>query len=87
VHRIIAIAKLYKLNHKRYIDNNNKSSFVCVSERVSVFIYLNKMDPQELIERSAEERRKIFERYEMGRNAEIDPWEDPEYNVYSLIDR
>lgn len=45
------------------------------------------MDSQELLERSTEERRKIFERYELGRDAAIDPWEDPEYNVYSLIDR
>lgn len=45
------------------------------------------MDPQELLERSAEERKNIFERYELGRQGDIDPWEDPEYNVYSLIDR
>jgi hypothetical protein len=47
-----------------------------------------KMDSQELIERSNEERKKIFERYELGRQGQsIDPWEDPEYNVYSMIDR
>jgi len=45
------------------------------------------MDSQELIERSNEERKKIFDRYELGREGAIDPWEDPEYNVYSMIDR
>lgn len=45
------------------------------------------MNSQELLERSAQEREKIFERYELGREGPIDSWEDPEYNVYSMIDR
>ncbi|XP_019762743.1 USP6 N-terminal-like protein isoform X1 [Dendroctonus ponderosae] len=40
------------------------------------------------ISRSAEERDKIFKRYEQGREgAEIDPWEDPGFEVYHATDR
>lgn len=45
------------------------------------------MDSQELIERSNEERKKIFERYELGRKGTIDPWEDSDNNIYSKIDQ
>lgn len=45
------------------------------------------MNSQDLLERSAQEREKIFERYELGREGPIDSWEDPEYSVYSMIDR
>lgn len=45
------------------------------------------MNSQELLERSNQEREKIFVNYELGRQAQIDSWEDPEYNVYSMIDR
>lgn len=45
------------------------------------------MNSHELLERSNQEREKIFERYELGREAPIDSWEDPEANVYSKIDR
>ena len=45
------------------------------------------MNSQELLERSNQEREKIFERYELGRQGPIDSWEDPEFNVYSKIDR
>lgn len=41
----------------------------------------------DLINRAAEERQKIFDRYELGRKAPVDSWEDPEYNVYTMIDR
>ena len=41
----------------------------------------------DLINRAADERRKIFERYELGRDAPVDSWEDPEYSVYQMIDR
>jgi USP6 N-terminal-like protein len=44
------------------------------------------MDP-DLINRAAEEREKIFERYDMGRTAPVDPWEDPDYSVYTMVDR
>lgn len=41
------------------------------------------------MQRSAEEREKIFKRYERGREdgAEIDPWEDPQFEVYHATDR
>lgn len=48
------------------------------------------MDPiDSLVERANEEREKIFLKYERGREpgAEIDPWEDPEFSVYSHTDR
>jgi hypothetical protein len=45
-----------------------------------------KMDSQ-LLERSAQERNNIFEKYELGRQGDIDPWEDPEFSVYSKVDR
>jgi hypothetical protein len=42
----------------------------------------------DLLSRAAEERLKIFERYELGRTAPVDPWEDPEKtNIYTMIDR
>lgn len=47
----------------------------------------SKMDPSDLINRAAEERQKIFERYELGREAPVDSWEDPESSVYTMIDR
>lgn len=41
----------------------------------------------DLISRAADERQKIFDRYELGRKAPADPWEDPEMSVYTLVDR
>lgn len=41
----------------------------------------------DLISRAAEERQKIFERYELGRKAQIDSWEEPGKNIYTMIDR
>jgi hypothetical protein len=38
------------------------------------------MDP-ELINRAAEEREKIFERYDLGRDAPVDQWEDPDFSA------
>lgn len=46
------------------------------------------MNEEDLLKRSAEEREKIFIRYEQGREgAEIDPWEDPGFEVYHTTDR
>ncbi|KAF2879909.1 hypothetical protein ILUMI_26238 [Ignelater luminosus] len=47
------------------------------------------MNEEDLLKRSAEEREKIFKRYERGREegAEIDPWEDPSFEVYHATDR
>lgn len=46
------------------------------------------MNEEDLLKRSAEEREKIFKRYEQGRECtEIDPWEDPGYEVYHATDR
>ncbi|CAH1119624.1 unnamed protein product [Phaedon cochleariae] len=46
------------------------------------------MNEEDLVKRSAEEREKIFRRYEQGREgAEIDPWEDPGFEVYHATDR
>lgn len=46
------------------------------------------MNEEDLIKRSAEERERIFKRYEQGREgAEIDPWEDPGFEVYHTTDR
>lgn len=47
------------------------------------------MDTDSLITRANEERENIFLKYERGRKpgAEIDPWEDPEFSVYSHTDR
>lgn len=41
----------------------------------------------DLINRAADERQKIFERYELGRRAPVDSWEDPEESVYKMVDR
>ncbi|VEN39992.1 unnamed protein product [Callosobruchus maculatus] len=46
------------------------------------------MNEDDLLKRSAEEREKIFKRYEQGRDgAQIDPWEDPGFEVYHATDR
>ncbi|XP_050294207.1 USP6 N-terminal-like protein [Anthonomus grandis grandis] len=46
------------------------------------------MNEEDLIKRSAEERDRIFTRYEQGRDcAEIDAWEDPALEVYHTTDR
>uniref|UniRef100_A0A182F9E9 Uncharacterized protein n=1 Tax=Anopheles albimanus TaxID=7167 RepID=A0A182F9E9_ANOAL len=47
------------------------------------------MDEESLIARAKEEREKIFQRYDKGREAgaEIDPWEDPQFEVYHQTDR
>lgn len=46
------------------------------------------MNEEDLVKRSAEERERIFRRYEQGREgAEIDPWEDPGFEVYHATDR
>lgn len=46
----------------------------------------SKMD-SDLLNRAAEERQKIFERYELGRQAPVDPWEDPDNSIYNKIDQ
>ncbi|KAK9871479.1 hypothetical protein WA026_012853 [Henosepilachna vigintioctopunctata] len=47
------------------------------------------MNEEELLQRAVEEREKLFKRYEQGRDggAEIDPWEDPGFEVYHTTDR
>ncbi|KAF7273174.1 USP6 N-terminal-like protein [Rhynchophorus ferrugineus] len=46
------------------------------------------MNEEDLLKRSAEERERIFKRYEQGRECtEIDPWEDPGFEVYHTTDR
>lgn len=46
-------------------------------------------DEDVLLARAAEERERIFLKYERGREpgAEIDPWEDPGFEVYHAMDR
>lgn len=43
----------------------------------------------ELLERAAEERAAIVARYDRGREnvAEIDPWEDPKFELYHVTDK
>lgn len=47
------------------------------------------MDEATLIARANEEREKLFLRYDHGREpgADIDPWEDPGFEVYHQTDR
>ncbi|XP_063393903.1 USP6 N-terminal-like protein isoform X1 [Cydia fagiglandana] len=48
------------------------------------------MNKESLLARAAEERERIFQRYERGREnlaGQIDPWEDPEYETYHKTDR
>ncbi|XP_062554676.1 uncharacterized protein LOC134219819 isoform X2 [Armigeres subalbatus] len=47
------------------------------------------MDEDALVARAKEERAKIFQRYDLGREqgAEIDAWEDPAFEVYHQTDR
>lgn len=46
------------------------------------------MDTDALLARANEEREKIFLKYERGREGtDIDPWEDPDFSVYSHTDR
>ncbi|XP_014218955.1 USP6 N-terminal-like protein [Copidosoma floridanum] len=46
------------------------------------------MNEDELLKRSAAERDRIFNCYDRGREgAEIDPWEDPAYEIYHTTDR
>ncbi|OAD62092.1 USP6 N-terminal-like protein [Eufriesea mexicana] len=47
------------------------------------------MNEEELLKRSAAERDRIFSCYDRGREngAEIDPWEDPSFEVYHTTDR
>lgn len=47
------------------------------------------LDDEALVARANEERAKLFERYDRGREpgAEIDPWEDPAYEIYHQTDR
>lgn len=47
------------------------------------------MDEGALLIRANEERGKLFERYDRGREpgAEIDPWEDPTFEIYHQTDR
>lgn len=47
------------------------------------------MDEAALVARANEERIKLFERYDRGREpgAEIDQWEDPTFEIYHQTDR
>ncbi|XP_049863917.1 USP6 N-terminal-like protein isoform X2 [Schistocerca gregaria] len=47
------------------------------------------MSEEELLQRAAEERASIVSRYKKGREngAQIDPWEDPAFEIYHVTDR
>lgn len=45
------------------------------------------MDEEVLLLRAKEERDKIFERYDKGRDNTIEPWEDPGFEVYHRTDK
>jgi hypothetical protein len=47
------------------------------------------MNEEELLRRAAEERELIVGRYSRGREdgAQIDPWEDPAFEIYHATDR
>lgn len=47
------------------------------------------MDEAAMVARANEERAKLFQRYDRGREpgAEIDPWEDPAFEIYHQTDR
>ncbi|KAJ6647677.1 USP6 N-terminal-like protein [Pseudolycoriella hygida] len=45
------------------------------------------MDEAALIQRANEEREKLFQRYDDGREQPIDSWEDPSFEVYHQTDR
>lgn len=47
------------------------------------------VDEEKLVTRANEERAKLFQRYDHGREpgAEIDPWEDPGFEIYHQTDR
>lgn len=47
------------------------------------------MDEEAMVARANEERAKLFQRYDHGREpgAEIDPWEDPAFEIYHQTDR
>lgn len=47
------------------------------------------MDEEAMIARANEERAKLFQRYDRGREAgaEIDSWEDPAFEIYHQTDR
>lgn len=47
------------------------------------------MEEERLIQRAQEERQKIFERYARGRSSDndIDPWEDPAFEIYHQTDK
>ena len=46
-------------------------------------------EPDELLQRAADERENIFQRYDLGTDPrnEIDPWENPSYEVYHCTDK
>lgn len=47
------------------------------------------MDEEKLVKRANEERAKLFNKYDNGRGPEsdIDPWEDPGFEIYHQTDR
>lgn len=47
------------------------------------------LEQEKLVARANEERAKLFQRYDHGREpgAEIDPWEDPGFEIYHQTDR
>lgn len=45
-------------------------------------------DKEALLARAAEERKRIFERYDLGpEQSGIDPWENPQFEVYHCTDK
>lgn len=47
------------------------------------------LSEQSLIARAIEDRKRIFERYDQGRTKtdDIDPWEDPTFEIYHKTDK
>lgn len=67
-------------------------SFNVYSKIQQIYIKFDIMSTEDedvLLARAAEERERIFLKYERGREpgAEIDPWEDPGFEVYHAMDR
>lgn len=46
-------------------------------------------EQQALLKRASEERELIFHRYSLGLdpNNEVDPWENPTYEIYHITDK
>lgn len=72
-----------KIDHDKHLLTQTK-----VLSILNVMMNIEE-EQQALLKRAAEERELIFNRYSLGLDPtnQVDPWENPKYEIYHITDK